>query len=319
MLSIKKYNNNFINSFLIYSFYTKDINKQDINKQDINKQDINTKSIKKLTINTTSINKIKNTNISKVLNTNKGKYKDLNKVLNNKANNFTHNKQAYTLLELVIVIVIIAILSSVALSKIHSINSLEESARALMNDIKYAQINALSYDFYDGANNDDYKKKYFRLRFHCIANTYNAKYKKYICSKNKEIGYTIFADKAGKSSSNPDKNEIVKDYINKSLLIAAPFSGVSIDKSLFTPRANLSKSANIIKAAFYYYDNKAKIKKTSTIYFNEFGNLSSNIYDFNSIQHYYIKLSSKDDYICIKLNYIGFSKIVDKSECINFN
>lgn len=233
--------------------------------------------------------------------------------------NHKKNKAGYTFLELIIVIIIIAILSSIAVSKLHINNNLEESIRNLMNDIKYAQINALNYDFYDGANNAEYKKKYFRIRFHCIANTYNAKYKKYVCSKNKEIGYTIFADKAGKSSSNPDKSEIIKDYINKNLLIGASFSGVSIDKNLFASRTNLSKSAKITKAAFYYYDKKGKIKKTSTIYFNEFGNLSSNIYDFNSIKYYYLKLSSKNNYVCIKINYIGFYKIVDKSECANFN
>ncbi|MBZ7994044.1 prepilin-type N-terminal cleavage/methylation domain-containing protein [Campylobacter canadensis] len=74
-------------------------------------------------------------------------------------------KRAFTLLELVVVVVLVAILSSVAVSKIHTGSKLDEYVYNLLNDIRYTQILALSYDAYNGSTNFDQIKNSYYLNF----------------------------------------------------------------------------------------------------------------------------------------------------------
>lgn len=100
-------------------------------------------------------------------------------------------KKAFTLLELVVVVVLVAILSSVAVSKIHTGSKLDEYVYNLLNDVRYTQILALSYDAYDGSSN-----------YNATNNSY------YITFDNSNGCYKIYR-KLGSIS----KTTFVKDYM----------------------------------------------------------------------------------------------------------
>lgn len=68
-------------------------------------------------------------------------------------------KKAFTMIELLVVMVVGAILSAVAISKIHT-SELVDAVRSVVNDIRYVRILALGDDAY-GINN--YHDRYYRF------------------------------------------------------------------------------------------------------------------------------------------------------------
>lgn len=215
--------------------------------------------------------------------------------------------KAFTLIELVYVIVIAGILSVVALSKI-SHDNLQEAAKSLLDDIRYLQILALSNNVYDGKG--DYFNYYWHIYFHCVANT-KTSYGKYKCN-HKEVGYSIFSDKLGANTNNPDFIELADDYLNPEKKIGARFAGISVDETMLSKRANLTKSFDIARAEIFYKTG-LKTRKTSRLFANELGELS--VKDSKEDGGIFVirlnkeKASKIDDFICIVVNQIGYSYI----------
>ncbi|MBT0881916.1 prepilin-type N-terminal cleavage/methylation domain-containing protein [Campylobacter sp. 2018MI13] len=225
------------------------------------------------------------------------------------------SKKGFTLIELVLVLVVAGILSSIAISKINS-NSLILAARSLSQDIYILRDLALNYDVYDYTTN--YDKSYWQIYFHCVANT-KTSYNKYKCN-HQEFGYSIFSDSIGSSSSNPDANELAKDLFDKTKLIGTRYAGISVDDNLLTTRTNLTKSFGITKIDVFYNLNN-KYKKTHRIMVNELGELfassytnKSKTYNLIKANSYIIRLSKstnidQNNSICIVINNVGFTTI----------
>lgn len=227
-----------------------------------------------------------------------------------------NNKQAFTLVELVIVIVVSAILSSIAISKIH-INSLKYAAYSVLNDIRYAKSLSLTSDVYLKTSSllfidSDYYKSYWQFRIHCIANEKSGK--TYKCkSKDKDYGYTIFSDFSGTHTGNPDLKEVAKDYINNSKYLGARFSGISALDSDYTDRTNLTQEFGIKYINLFYVD-KFSPKSVSTIMFDEFGEM--NAVTYNAKRNYSFKVADKF-VVGLSLKDDKFDK--DNSICILFD
>ena len=134
-------------------------------------------------------------------------------------------KKAFTLLELVFVIVVVGILAIVIIPRMKS-NSLQQAAIQVVSDIRYTQHLAMIDDKYD-ANNSEWFKGKWQFLFGKSNNT------------NKLYAYTIFSDKST-YSGNPDLKEMATNPLDKSKLLSGGFSG-----TLSWENAKASKKLNI--------------------------------------------------------------------------
>ena len=121
-------------------------------------------------------------------------------------------KKAFTLLELVFVIVVIGILAATIIPRTKT-NPLQEAAIQLILDIRYTQHLAMVDDKYDTNNNQWYKKRW-QLLFGTSA-TYT----------NGFEAYSIFSD-AGTFSGNPGISELAKKPSSTDKLLTGGFAGV---------------------------------------------------------------------------------------------
>jgi len=125
------------------------------------------------------------------------------------------NKKAFTLLELVFVIVVMGIVVVALMPKIDSTANLRDAAIGLVNDIRYTQHLAM-LDDHISTNDVNWSKKRWTLIFG--KSDYS----------DQKYAYTIFADVAGKSSGNPDvKSEIAKNPLNNGKYLSGGYSGIS--------------------------------------------------------------------------------------------
>lgn len=134
-------------------------------------------------------------------------------------------KKAFTILELVFIIVIIGILATVIIPKTET-DSLQQAATQVISDIRYTQHLAMVDDKYD-ANNSEWFKGKWQFLFGESNNT------------NKLYAYTIFSDKST-YSGNPDPKEMATNPLDKSKLLSGGFSG-----TLNWEDAKASKTLNI--------------------------------------------------------------------------
>lgn len=120
-------------------------------------------------------------------------------------------KKAFTLLELVFVVVVIGILASTVLSRTDN-SRLQEAAVQVVSHIRYAQHLAMVDDRYDATNAKWYKERW-SIRFNMDANS------------NQLEAYTIFADKAGTSAGNADLSEVAIDPQNSGKVLSGGITG----------------------------------------------------------------------------------------------
>ncbi|MEN4054272.1 MULTISPECIES: type II secretion system protein [Sulfurimonas] len=103
-------------------------------------------------------------------------------------------KKAFTLLELVFVIVVIGILAALILPRTKT-NPVQEAAVQVQSHIRYTQHLAMIDDKYD-SNDVNWYKKRWQILFSSNG------------SSDNKWAYTIFADTIGGSTGNPDEGEI---------------------------------------------------------------------------------------------------------------
>lgn len=127
------------------------------------------------------------------------------------------NRSAFTMLELVFVIVIIAILGVLALPSFDK-NELELAAEQVASDIRYTQHLAMKSDKFDPSDSEWYKKRW-QFRFRLLMG---------------ENGYVVFAD--DDKNRNSDDSEIAIEPST-----GAPMNGF---KDSF-PAGNLTKRYKI--------------------------------------------------------------------------
>jgi prepilin-type N-terminal cleavage/methylation domain-containing protein len=143
-------------------------------------------------------------------------------------------KKAFTMLELVFVLVVAGILAAVMLPKMKS-TSLREAAIQVVSHIRYTQHLAIIDDKYDSVDTDWYKGRW-ELLFGTSADT------------NYKIAYSIFADKDNGSGpdTKPNLNELALDPMNSNKYLSGGYSGIiSTDDSSANKKMNLGESYNI--------------------------------------------------------------------------
>jgi len=120
-------------------------------------------------------------------------------------------QKAFTLLEIVFVIVIIGIISAVMAPRVKRA-TMDEMAHQVISDIMYTQQLALNDNKFDPKDSSWYKKRW-QIFF---------SYTKAGC-KDASWTYTIFSDK--NKDANPNSSEIAKNPLNPSQYLSGGYGG----------------------------------------------------------------------------------------------
>jgi len=150
-------------------------------------------------------------------------------------------KKAFTMMELVFVIVIIGILSAVILPNVKT-NPLQEAAVQLLSHIRYTQHLSMVDDVYDANDNIWYKKRWQIVFSNAV-------------SPNSTVAYTIFSDTAtGAGTSvagDADISEVAVNPQNKDKRLTGGYaSGIPSTDSRVTRKLNLELSYGITSVKF---------------------------------------------------------------------
>ena len=137
-------------------------------------------------------------------------------------------KKAFTLLELVFIIVVVGILAAVMIPRMKS-NPLREAAIQVVSHIRYTQHLALVDDKFD-SNDANWYKKRWRFSFNKGAGTDN------------KWSYTIWSDTSG--SGSPDPAEVAVNPQNRSKKLTGGFNGTGF---IHTGDANATSEMNLGK------------------------------------------------------------------------
>ena len=187
-------------------------------------------------------------------------------------------KKAFTLLELVFVIVVIGILAAVILPRTKT-NPVQEAAVQVQSHIRYAQHLAMIDDKYD-SNDVNWYKKRWQILFSSNASSAN------------KWAYTIFADTIGGSTGNPDLGEIAVNPLNiNQRMTGGQTSSVSLDVNnanfVGMKKMNLGLTYSITNVTF---SSSCSIAGSTRLTFDHLGrpiksNLSANVapYDNNDL------------------------------------
>ena len=151
-------------------------------------------------------------------------------------------KKAFTMLELVIVIVVVGILSAVIIPRIDS-NRLQEAAVQVVSHIRYTQHLAMVDDKFDANKVDSAgKTKWFKERWQIF-------FAKTVASDNK-WAYSVFSDHAGDSTGNPDVSETAKNPLNGSKYLTGGYSAIPYNDSRSTSELNIGNKYGITDVDF---------------------------------------------------------------------
>ncbi|QOY51443.1 pilus assembly FimT family protein [Candidatus Sulfurimonas baltica] len=130
-------------------------------------------------------------------------------------------KKAFTMLELVMVIVVVGILAAVAIPRTQS-NSLSEAATQVISHIRYTQHLAMVDDKFDVVNNQWYLGRW-QISF---------------SNANGTISYMIFSERQGAYNGNPDSDLVysnsevaVNPLNNRNFLIGTEDNNFANDSS----------------------------------------------------------------------------------------
>ena len=169
-------------------------------------------------------------------------------------------KLAFTLLELVVVIVLIGILSSVAIWKFKA-DKLVEATDQVVSHIRYTQHLAMQDNKFKVRARNGEVSKWYRQRWNLAFQ--NEKSWKYT------VFYDIDSKKPNEFSGNLNSNkEVAKDPANNSKFLSAGWSGISKeDCEQASQKFNLGKIFGIIDVKF----SKNCGNRAKTLSFDEFG------------------------------------------------
>jgi prepilin-type N-terminal cleavage/methylation domain-containing protein len=136
-------------------------------------------------------------------------------------------KKAFTMMELIFVIVVIGILAAVVIPRTGS-NKLNEAAIQVVSHIRYTQHLAMVDDKFDTADSN-----WYRGRWQIIFGTSNY--------TNDKYAYSIFSD-APTYSGQPDKSEMAKNPLDSTRLLSGGYSGTL---HIVTDADEVTKEMNI--------------------------------------------------------------------------
>ena len=138
-------------------------------------------------------------------------------------------KTAFTMMELIFVIVVIGIITAVLVPRYDGTANLRNAALQLVNDIRYTQHLAMNDDHISTSD-----PNWFKKRWTIIFNSDNF--------TDNEEAYTIFADTEGNSTGKPDKNEVAINPIDRSRRLSGGYSG----KTMFDIRDLETNPSNFV-------------------------------------------------------------------------
>jgi len=158
---------------------------------------------------------------------------------------------AFTMIELVFVIVVIGILSAVIVPRMQR-DSLTEAAIQLASHIRYTQHLAMVDDKYvpspsmSKENTTNRKrenaKHWFRGRWQLVFGT--------SADTNNKIAYTIFSDQLGSGdlyAGQPDEREIAKNPLDSNKVLSGGYSGtVNFQDEIATNELNLGEKYHVL-------------------------------------------------------------------------
>ncbi|WP_257912891.1 hypothetical protein UPTC15622_00433 [Campylobacter lari] len=217
-------------------------------------------------------------------------------------------KQAFTLIELVFVCIILSLLFSMAYVY-YKPDYLRLGAEQVLNDIKYTRHLALIQNDFRAKEFNIAKREWFKAKWQLY----------FIRSKsatNNEQTYTIFLDKNGDGNANIGKNminkdrEIAVDLINPDILMNSGQSGViNQNDSKANLKYNIEKTYGISKVLF-----EGACKGSTRLIFDDYGRLYTPLK--NAMRTYdklasfnndcIIRLSNKkNQHICIVINTVS--------------
>ena len=140
-------------------------------------------------------------------------------------------KKAFTMLELIFVIIVIGILSAIILPSTKR-SPLQEAAIQLQSHIRYTQHLALIDDKYDALDTNWYKKRWQIVFIHSS-------------NANNQYAYTIYSDSSGGSTGDPNVSEIAINPENHSQLLTGGSSGGEPKLGINRPDFPGSKKLNL--------------------------------------------------------------------------
>ena len=143
-------------------------------------------------------------------------------------------KKAFTMIELVFVIVVIGILAAVIIPNTRT-NPLYEAATQLVSHIRYTQHLAMVDDKFDSNASSEWYKKRWQIIFGTSNYT------------NGTPAYTIFSDTSKDGEPNPD--EIAVNPLDNSKLLSGGYSG-----TLYTSDSRATKKMNLNSYGITAYD-----------------------------------------------------------------
>lgn len=138
--------------------------------------------------------------------------------------------KAFTLFELVVVIVVISILSLIIIPKIDN-NRLYYAANQVLFHIRYTQHLALIDNIFSPDDRDWFKKRW-QIQFHSKV------------GDSIKWSYSIYRDLSLSGNAN-SKKELAKNPMNRNKLLSGGFHSVAVDDKDFTESMRLGNSFGI--------------------------------------------------------------------------
>lgn len=167
-------------------------------------------------------------------------------------------KKAFTILELIFVIIVIGIISAIALPKLQK-NELAKVAIQVIEHIRYTQHLAMVDDKFDsttpivsGIEQGNWFNKRWRIVFGSNAGT------------NNMWSYSIFDDRIGNSTGNVDANEVAINplNINKKLTGGATGTGIHTGDVDATQEMNIGNEYGVLDVDFSASCRTSSLAKT---------------------------------------------------------
>ena len=173
-------------------------------------------------------------------------------------------KRAFTMIELIFVIVVVGILAAIMIPKLNR-NASREAANQILTHIRYTQHLAMQDDKYENFVSDN-PVRWFRMRWGVAFN--NTSLQK--CSIDKPgvntWKYSVFFDKSLNGNINSE-SEVANDIYKSGKLLSGGWSGISTDAcKKINKELNLGKRFGITSVDF-----KDGCNGMQTIIFDEMG------------------------------------------------
>jgi len=131
-------------------------------------------------------------------------------------------KRAFTLLELVFIVIVVGILAAIILPRVKR-NSLLEAALQVQSDIRYTQHLAMIDDRYNINDIDSTGQvKWYKTRWQILFSQNNGG-SAITNGGDPKVAYTIFSDHIGNSTGNPNKDEIAIDPNDRSRIMTGGY------------------------------------------------------------------------------------------------